>query len=116
MTGCDLPRAAGFGTRRWAVAGSVSPSVRKASSALRTISSAGSLGLLRCSISASVDATGGRSGRTMMLGDGVATATSGTIDMPRFNSTAVLSASIAARCIGARGNGTCPESQRITSM
>ena len=43
----------------------------------------------------------------------LATATSGTIDMPRLDSTAVLSASIVPRYMGALGSGICPDSQRM---
>ena len=44
----------------------------------------------------------------MISGEGRATATSGTIDMPRLDSTPILSASIEGRCVPARGNGILP--------
>src|SRR5882724_5343824 len=78
--------------------------VRKASSALRTISSAGSFGLLRCSMSASVRDSGGRSGRTMKSDRCRATATSGTMAMPRFDATALFNASTVPRAVGAGGD------------
>jgi hypothetical protein len=80
------------------------------------MSSAGSFGLLRCSISASVHGTGGCRGRTTRRRVRLATATSGTIDMPRLDSTAVLSASMVPRYMGARGRGICPDSQRMVSV
>src|SRR5205823_1444749 len=74
--------------------GAMASSDRSASRALRTISSAGSFGLLRCSMRASVRVSGGCSGRTMKSDMCMATATSGTIAMPRLEATALFSASI----------------------
>src|SRR6266852_1452367 len=51
--------------RRLCVLDSIAPTGRNASSALRTISSAGSFGLLRCSMRASMRESVGRNGRTM---------------------------------------------------
>ena len=88
--------------------GSVSAPVRIPSSALRTISSAGSFGLLRCSMSASVRDSAGLNGRTMKSDMCAATATSGTMAMPRFDATALFNASTVPRGMGSRVRGACP--------
>jgi len=75
------------------------------SSAARTTSKAGSFGLLRCSMRASVQGRSGFSGRTTMPGIGSATATSGTIDMPRPDATACFAASTMPTCMGCRVRG-----------
>jgi hypothetical protein len=81
---------------------------------LRTISIAGSFGLLRCSMSASVRDSAGLNGRTMKSEMCGATATSGTIAMPRFDATALFTAYTVPSGTGSRA-GARPDSQPRTS-
>jgi hypothetical protein len=115
---CSFTWVVGNQLRPWRrdlrVLGSFATVVRNPSNALRTISIAGSFGLLRCSMRASVRDSAGLNGRTMKSDMCGATATSGTIAMPRFDATALFNASTVPSGIGSRA-GARPDSQPRTS-
>ena len=59
--------------------------------------------------------SGGRNGRTMKSDKCIATETSGTMAMPRFDATALFNASTVPSGVGARGGEACPDSHPRTS-